>query len=869
MNKILLSILLVLAMLPEVLRAQISEGGLPLSYTENNLKSAQAIPVFELQPLPIDALVAENDNNGTPYRYSEITSTVLDLKSGLNTKLETGDIWRYTIASENAKSIKIIFSKFDIPQGAKLFLYNKNYADIYGAFTAQNGSGIFSVADFPGNELTLEYYEPANAAFNGTLIIEQIGQAFIELDALLAESNINYVDVNCAEGINWQLEKHAVCKYTFTEDNSGYLCTGALINNSANDGTPFFLTANHCVSSVSSAESVVAYFNYETKGCGLAQKTPKTLSGATLLTTGSESDFTLLKLTMSPTSKHQAYYAGWDLTDTASSCVGIHHPEGIIKKISVDDDPPNTFNDKINWDGGVVTPAGTHWQVAFDLGVTAGGSSGSPLFNEKGRIIGQLHGGGDAEDYYGKINYSWDHKPRFYETLKSFLTNNTDQYIEGYYPDTNIPEAVFSTDYQYVCVGSPIPLKSYSVFDITDLEWQFTPSTVTFTDNTTANSANPMVSFDQAGSYDVKLVVRNNNGRDSMTYRELITAGDIIAISYTLDTDQGICYSNFDSVTISAKGAPLFDWELDSLSSVYFNISPINATQAIVKKNPDITIESTMSISGTLTGIQDNCTDQSSFALEVIYQPNDDIANATLVDFGESGPYTNSCATIEENEPYPPVGKTSCISQSKWCDEYGDGENVIENSLWFYFETPTNRKINIEATGMDGQIALYSADSYEDLLNGSYFLVAANDDISTADFNSRIDNVDVLTANKYWIQFDGSAGGTEGTFMLTITTPTAIESQAVAINTPLTLYPQPAFDYVIAESSLLKGLSNVRVNLYNSKGELVYTDETDVTQNYVKVDFAGYQFPQGLYFISLSDGNKTVSQRLIITENAR
>lgn len=62
---------------------------------------------------------------------------------------------------------------------------------------------------------------------------------------------------------------------------------------------------------------------------------------------------------------------------------------------------------------------GTHWRVTWaqtqtNWGVTEGGSSGSPLFNPDGLIVGQLTGGtascnhATSPDYYGKFSYSWD-----------------------------------------------------------------------------------------------------------------------------------------------------------------------------------------------------------------------------------------------------------------------------------------------------------------------------------------------------------------------------------------------------------------------------------------------------------------------------
>jgi hypothetical protein len=56
----------------------------------------------------------------------------------------------------------------------------------------------------------------------------------------------------------------------------------------------------------------------------------------------------------------------------------------------------------------VWTRTETNW------GVTEGGSSGSPIFNDQGLIVGQLTGGEAScsnltgPDYYGKFSHSWD-----------------------------------------------------------------------------------------------------------------------------------------------------------------------------------------------------------------------------------------------------------------------------------------------------------------------------------------------------------------------------------------------------------------------------------------------------------------------------
>ena len=70
---------------------------------------------------------------------------------------------------------------------------------------------------------------------------------------------------------------------------------GTLLNNAANDQKPYFLTANHCISTQTEAQSVTVYWNYNT-GDSPPGGTPTT-NGANLLVTGTSSDFSLLLLT--------------------------------------------------------------------------------------------------------------------------------------------------------------------------------------------------------------------------------------------------------------------------------------------------------------------------------------------------------------------------------------------------------------------------------------------------------------------------------------------------------------------------------------------------------------------------------------------
>ncbi|HOU98416.1 MAG TPA: hypothetical protein PLP65_06180 [Bacteroidales bacterium] len=70
----------------------------------------------------------------------------------------------------------------------------------------------------------------------------------------------------------------------------------------------------------------------------------------------------------------------------------------------------------------MVSATNAEWNVLYVAtanghGVVEGGSSGSPLFNQAKRVVGQLSGGNSActnlsgSNLYGKFWYDWDQTP--------------------------------------------------------------------------------------------------------------------------------------------------------------------------------------------------------------------------------------------------------------------------------------------------------------------------------------------------------------------------------------------------------------------------------------------------------------------------
>ncbi|MFH2096593.1 MAG: trypsin-like peptidase domain-containing protein, partial [Bacteroidota bacterium] len=394
----------------------------------------ELIPI-EMPAFDVNAMLLEDqltmETKAAPYRFAKSFDISLDASnSGTWENLPNGDrLWRLKLSSPGAYSLNVIFNDYNLPEGAAMYIYNDDRSFILGALTSINNKpdGVLATSLVPGDRITIEYYEPSNAGFQGTFRIGRLSHDYrgvLDKDGSFGQSGSCNVDINCPEGSAWQSEKRAVCRILM---NGASLCSGALLNNTSGNGTPYFLTANHCTGEP--YNTWVFYFNYESPSCGGPDgSTSQTISGSTLRATTSSSDpqnldFCLVEMSSNPPANYSAYFAGWNRgSSAASNATGIHHPSGDVKKISKDYDSPVTGN----YNSGTFGD-NAHWQILeWDLGTTEGGSSGSPLFDQDHRVIGDLTGGQAAcgnsvNDYYAKLSLSWDYYSTSSKQLKYWL----------------------------------------------------------------------------------------------------------------------------------------------------------------------------------------------------------------------------------------------------------------------------------------------------------------------------------------------------------------------------------------------------------------------------------------------------------------
>ena len=444
--------------------AQLAQGVQPLG------KVAQiTVPTLDVAKLRAEAQAQPKPGAA---RFAEAAPVnITPFNSGTTENLPNGDmVWRIRLAGPNALSLNLGWTRYLLSPNARLFLYPPDYSTVLGAFTAADNEqhGQFWSPIVVGSAVVVELQAPAAEWNSIALELTAVNRGFTGFGLPREKSPTSgacNIDVVCPEGNAWRDDIRSVGVYTI----GGLLaCTGALVNNTARNLTPYFLTANHCLSSAAEAATVVTYFNYQTLLCRTGTPgnddsggplPPTFITGATMRATYDDSDFTLLELDDPLPESYAPHWAGWDAGPQAStSAVAIHHPQGDEKRISFENNPT-----EINSYGGT-GPApgnGTHVRVVdWDLGTTEPGSSGSPLFDQNQRIIGQLHGGGaacgnDLSDYYGRLHISWNGGGSATNRLKDWLDpgNTGATALDGQDARPNFNLDVIPTE-QAVCAPS-------------------------------------------------------------------------------------------------------------------------------------------------------------------------------------------------------------------------------------------------------------------------------------------------------------------------------------------------------------------------------------------------------------------------------
>ncbi len=457
MIRILFIVIIILLIDFRISDAKLSEGGYPRMPV---LTKSALSEIVEMQRVNNDLLRWESETYQSqkplkPLRFA----TAFDVSISINShgkwfKSDDGWwIWQVHVRSNDAYSINLIFSNYNLNPGQKLFIFTPDYSYIIGAFTEKNiiEGNILATAPLPGDEVVVQFETPRISA-EVPFLITQVNHDFIGIlkffdtrRPLGKTAGECIPDINCAVAEAWRRVQNSVCR-VMVEGKE--LCTGILLNNTAHNSRPYILTANHCINTRIKATSSLFLFNYESPYCGsIDGDVSNSISGSILRATHDSLDFSLVELNVKPPPSFRPYYAGWNrATNPTDTVACIQHSQGDIKKISIDNDSPVVSS--FGMDG--YTRNG-FWKInRWEYGATEVGASGGPLFNSREQVVGNLVGGTSRcnfpfNDYFSRFDMAWDNKPDSSKQLKYWLdpvkTNQANLDGKRFYEGTNFCKA--------------------------------------------------------------------------------------------------------------------------------------------------------------------------------------------------------------------------------------------------------------------------------------------------------------------------------------------------------------------------------------------------------------------------------------------
>ncbi len=379
------------------------------------LAPLSAVPVLGTPPVSA-AAGPSPDRPGEPYRFAEpFAVDATPATAGLWEAADGGRtaVWRLRVVSEGAVSLNLGFTEYRMPPGGGLRLYAPGGADVVGPFGAEDNKphGELWTPLVPGGELVIEATAPADRVGELELRLGSVnrgfrdfpvsrraasvardawnGGAFPARDISPLHSSCN-IDVECSEGDPYRDQIRSVARMTLGGVSG---CSGVLVNNTAEDYKPYFLSALHCFDEDDLDRTAVFYWNDERTDCkahwsdGDGETKPtQNQTGSTERFRDPDTDTILLELDEKPDDEANAYYAGWDRGGSVpTSWAIIHHPAGHHKSIAYGNKTKRTdkYTDPHDDDDG------GYWRLEYTGGFTQGGSSGGPLFDQNKRVVGQ------------------------------------------------------------------------------------------------------------------------------------------------------------------------------------------------------------------------------------------------------------------------------------------------------------------------------------------------------------------------------------------------------------------------------------------------------------------------------------------------
>jgi lysyl endopeptidase len=334
-------------------------------------------------------------------------------------------VWGAAVEVAEAHRLRLHLSGVELPAGTRMWVYGEDGAAVaFGPELAHEG-GLWTPSVYgPSIRLEVELPREALGAAGHGFTLDQVGEIFrlgpdgepiVGAVVPRAEDFSCLTDSNCIGPATFpeiNFAEKAIAYIEFFEGGFG-ACSGGLLTLA--DGAPAgldppFLTANHCFSTQGGAASLEAFWDHRTTICNGAPPNLNSLprsSGATLLASNLESDFTLVDFLSDPPGDR--VLLGWNAENpTLPSGTQVHrlsHPF-----VGLDPHPLQYTRYQAKDEGDSLvkcgtTPAGHQTNdltkfhhLVFTQGGSWLGSSGAPSMLGNGQVVGQLFAACGAEE---------------------------------------------------------------------------------------------------------------------------------------------------------------------------------------------------------------------------------------------------------------------------------------------------------------------------------------------------------------------------------------------------------------------------------------------------------------------------------------
>jgi len=289
--------------------------------------------------------------------------------------------WRGSVRATGAHRIRVRLDRVAFPAGTRLWIYPGSGEAVAFDASLAHGDTLWTPS-VAGELATIEVEAPAAARFRIAAVADIRSR-----QEVAPQSTECITDLSCHTEAAGAFTR-AIAFYEFVSGTHLLGCTGGLVNNIAADGTPYFLTANHCVRNQDEASTVETVWDYRSSSCNGSAPSLDSLqkyTGATLLVTSPASDVTLLRLAAIPPNRT---FLGWDArpVEPGTALIHVSHPNA---------DPQRFSSSQVETSstGCASSPRPAFLYSHPIVGATDAGSSGAPAIIGNGLVVGQLKSG--------------------------------------------------------------------------------------------------------------------------------------------------------------------------------------------------------------------------------------------------------------------------------------------------------------------------------------------------------------------------------------------------------------------------------------------------------------------------------------------